>query len=353
MSFLRKIKRGYRKITNTVDKYPVIILPYLTYGTNKMVYLRGRVLEDKNIRPQKDDNLFDLIRNTYKRFQTDEKVGVELTATIDESEFTTVTNNDGYFSIRNEIDKIELDEEKTNFLPVTYQLNNSGVFAHSQMLVPDKRVDFGIISDIDDTILHTGVSSFLKLKVLYNSLLKNATDREPLKGASQLYRALECGPSADKRNPFFYISNSPWNLYKYLRIFLKEQNFPKGPVLLRDFALPWQAHHETEKNHKQREIRNIFLTYPKMKFILFGDSSEHDARIYSDVAREFPEQVICIFLHTVSRRSKMEYVKSVISGSQHVEMILVNNAIQAAEHAYAKGLICENDFQLIQQQPMV
>lgn len=323
----------------------VMILPYVTYGTKNMAYLRGRVLEDKNIRTNEDDTIFDLLKNTYKRFWTDEKENVKVKASFADNEFETKTNQEGYFRIRDKVNDIQLQKNKHNWVLVNYSMEGSDTEAVSQMLVPHMNCDFGIISDIDDTVLQTGVTSFLKLKVIYNSLLKSAFDRDPLQGASPFYQSLEKGPSGKNTNPFFYISNSPWNLYNYLRMFLQEKKFPFGPVLLRDFAMPWQSNYQSEKNHKQREIRNIFLTYPKMKFVMFGDSAEHDATIYSDVAREFPKQVICIYLHAVNKKRKMEYVKSVIDGSGHVEMVLAGNALEMAEHAVQNKLITEQSYQ--------
>ena len=38
------------------------------------------------------------------------------------------------------------------------------------MLIPSKQAEFGIISDIDDTILHTGLVSTLKWRVIYNTV---------------------------------------------------------------------------------------------------------------------------------------------------------------------------------------
>ena len=333
---VQKIRRSFG--------YDIMILPYTTYGTKNMAYLRGRVLEDKNIQPKKDDTIYHLLKNTYKRFWTDEKENVVIKASFEGNEFVTTTNQEGYFRIREKIDPLELDEDQHNWVSVGYTMEGGDAEAVSQMLVPQTGCDFGIISDIDDTVLQTGVTSFLKLKVIYNSLLKSAFDREPLQGASPFYQSLEKGTKGTNSNPFFYISNSPWNLYNYLRMFLREKQFPAGPVLLRDFAMPWESNYQTEKNHKQREIRNIFLTYPNMKFIMFGDSAEHDASIYSEVAREFPEQVICIYLHAVNKKRQMEYVNSVIDGSEHVEMVLASSALEMAEHAFHNDLITKQAY---------
>ena len=73
-----------------------------------------------------------------------------------------------------------------------------------ELLIPEKNAEYGVISDIDDTIMHTGVTSFLKWRLLKNSLLTNAYDRIPLKGAAELYQKFHLGKSGKNKNPMFY-----------------------------------------------------------------------------------------------------------------------------------------------------
>lgn len=345
---LNNIRKLFRRLTGRADNYPVIIAPYQTYGTESMVYLHGRVLEDKNIRPDVDDSLLDILKNTYKRFQTSEKPNVVVTATSSHFQFQATTNDEGYFRIREQVNLKHIDRNKPNWLNIQYSLaNEPSISAKTQILVPNKCVDFGVISDIDDTVIHSDVTSFLKLKLLYNSLLKSVKKRLPLKGASEFYQALYKGKSNKNTNAFFYISNSPWNMYDYLRIFLKLSQFPKGPVLLRDFALPWQKNFKSSKFHKKREIKNILESYPKMKFILIGDSGEQDAKIYSEIAKEFPAQVICIYLHISKLKRKMQFVHGIIHQSPHVKIELVTDAIQAAQHAFKNEYISKESLDSI------
>ena len=104
------------------------------------------------------------------------------------------------------------------------------------MLTPCADSDYGVISDIDDTILHTGVVSSLKWRVLVNTIFKRARSRDALEGTANFYHKLHRGHSGKKSIPIFYVSHSPWNLYRYLELFLKTDNFPKGPILLRSIS---------------------------------------------------------------------------------------------------------------------
>src|SRR5690606_30970573 len=125
--------------------------------------------------------------------------------------------------------------------------------------------------DIDDTILHTGVVSLLKWRVLFNTAFKGAFSRMPLEGAAPFYHMLHRGKSGEKVNPIFYVSHSPWNMYRYLEYFLKKNDFPKGPILLRGMNTIFNKKSQDEKPQKQKEIIHILNAYPYLNFILIGD----------------------------------------------------------------------------------
>ena len=88
-----------------------------------------------------------------------------------------------------------------------------------------------MISDIDDTILHTGAQRALDM--VRQTFTGSELTRVPFAGAPELYRSL-ASTTAPGGNPFFYVSSSPWNLYGFLRSFLRHRHFPMGPLLLRD-----------------------------------------------------------------------------------------------------------------------
>ncbi len=348
--FTASIFTWFRKLFPGSAGGKTIVVAYKSYGTADHIYLRGRVLEDNTIKHKDARGPFRMIAHTIQRFNTFEKPFETVVAKISNHEFTETTNLEGFFRLQGTIKPLAIDQDQINWVPIECHLKEDpSICAQTQMMIPSVDQDFGIISDIDDTIMHTGVASFLKWRLFYNSALKHVQKRKPLIGVSPFYKALSITKRGEKNNPFFYISNSPWNLYNYLNQFLQKYDFPEGPILLRDFAWPGTKGYRNEKNHKQREIINIFNTYPKMKFVMIGDSAEHDASIYSEVARQFPERVICIYLHTVKKRKRMEYVQGIVDTSKHVEMLLVNTTKDAAIHAKERGLITENQYESLIQ----
>jgi phosphatidate phosphatase APP1 len=206
-------------------------------------------------------------------------------------------------------------------------------------LIPSTKAQFGVASDIDDTILHTGVVSTLKWKVIYNSVFKHAKNRIPLEGAAEFYHKLHRGASGENANPIFYVSHSPWNLYRYLELFLRQHNFPKGPILLRNLSNLLRRQPQNQKPQKEREIINLLKTYPNLPFILIGDSGEHDPDIYIKIAEEFPKRILAIYLRSVKHKAKMQRVKSLLDNYKTTKVLLVESSAQAIKHAKEHNFI--------------
>ena len=332
-----------------MGKPQIKLSPYRSYGTRNHLYLLGRALDDDKLKMTEQQNFFRTLVNTYKQFDSDEIAGAEIALRLPEGTIlTTRTNPEGYFlfdrttssSLKQHVDKEGWVQLKTAFRT---QRANSRISSDNdfpaELLIPPLTSRFGVISDIDDTILHTGVTSFLKWRVLQNSLFRKAHSRISFKGAPEFYSKLHQGRKGSEQNPIFYLSNSPWNLYEYLKLFLEINHFPKGPILLRDFRTPFDKTVKPEKPHKQKEIINILKTYPRLKFILIGDSGEHDPRIYTEIAAKYPQRILAIYLRSVRHRKKMEQVRSIIDKSEKVPVLSVEHSAEAEAHARESGFI--------------
>ncbi|PVW17145.1 App1 family protein [Marixanthomonas spongiae] len=335
-------------------KDPLQIITFQSYGTDSHFYIRGRALEDENIDLSKN-GLFSLIKNTYKRFETDEIPFTKLKITLpNDSVYYTKTDKRGYFKFKENIRGLAEMTNEEGWLPyeISFEetfskrvINNNNRFPGKMLISSSwsspqvKKTEFGVISDIDDTILQTGVTSFLKLKLIFNTFFRNAESRSPLQGASKFYQLLHQGKTGKEANPLFYVSHSPWNLYRYLALFLKANNFPKGPILLRSFPTPFRRKEKEEKPQKQQEILDILETYPKMSFILIGDSGEHDADIYIEIAQKFPKRIKAIYLRSVTHKKKMARIRGLFSSFEITPVLLVSDSKEAIAHARSLGFI--------------
>jgi phosphatidate phosphatase APP1 len=343
---IRRIKKLLGRYKNFEQ---ILITPYRSYATAHHLYVLGRVLDNKPLKIEQEQNFFNTIKNTYKQFDSFEIPEVEVEVKLPNGKtISAITNEEGYFVIDWKVDE-DLSKLTNKEGWLSYELYYRGKLFpktillknpfEGELLIPDTDAEFGVISDIDDTILHTGVTSFLKWRLLKNSLFTNTYKRIPLKGAAELYQKLAVGKNDASQNPMFYLSNSPWNLYEYLKLFLDHQKFPKGPILLRNFRTPFDRSLKPEKPHKQKEIINILKSYPHLKFILIGDSGEHDASIYTDIAAQFTDRILAIYLRSVTHKKSMSRVRSIVNDFDTTPVLLVDSSRQAEKHARKNGFI--------------
>ncbi len=340
---IKKIIGLYKDIDN------VLITPYRSYGTQRHIYLLGRALDDVPLKIVEDQSLWKTLKNTYKQFDSFEIPEAEIELKIPGVlSLTTKTDCEGYFLFdQNIIGDLSAIADEEGWLRVDlYYKNKSGAPTNlgndhfqGELIIPEAEAEYGVISDIDDTILHTGVTSFLKWRLLKNSLLTNAYNRIPLKGAPEFYQKLHLGKSGRNKNPMFYLSNSPWNMYQYLKLFLDYNKFPKGPILLRNFRTPFDRSLRPEKPHKQREILNILKTYPDLSFILIGDSGEHDASIYTEIAVQYPDRILSIYLKSVRHKGQMRRIRSIVDNFKTTPVLMAETSADAQLHARENGFI--------------
>lgn len=323
---------------------PVQIVPYRTYGTPRRIYIKGRVLEDKGIAAAGDkDTVLNNLLNMYKRFESDEVRGAVLSAHLPDEAHEVTTDSEGYFVLDLNPTTPIINEQLWH--PVPLRLVHApipfkeGLEVNAEVMIPPPDAEFGVISDIDDTVVKTTATDLLAMS--RTTFLNNARTRLPFAGVAEFYKALQLGRNGKRNNPFFYVSSSPWNLYDLLKDFLDLNEIPAGPLLLRDFGTNKKPEGGGHAGHKLKEIRQIFEAYPHLPFVLVGDSGQEDPSIYREVVKQFPGRVLAIYIRDVllpERRKIAEEVSGSLAAHK-TEMIIVENTTAAAEHAAKTGLI--------------
>lgn len=333
---------------------PLQVITYRTYGTAHRIYIKGRVLVDKGIvTAHESHNTMSNLLNMYRRFESDEVPGATIHLTMPGEEHRTLTDKEGYFTFS--IDPIIPIDTKELYHTLTLQLQSapihfSPVSATAEIMIPPADAEYGIISDIDDTIIRTGATSLLAMGKTV--LLSNARTRLPFSGVSEFYKALQLGRNGKRNNPFFYVSSSPWNLYDLLVDFMDHNEIPAGPLLLRDFGIQSESFMSGDYlGHKFKEIAQILSTYPHLNFVLVGDSGEQDPPIYHEVVKQFPGRIIAIYIRDVAPGKKHETAQQIAHAVKElgVEMILTEHSVEAAGHAAASGLIFRKELPAIEQ----
>ena len=324
------------------------IIPFKTYGTQEYLNVRGRALEDEEIDLSKK-GLWNVIKNTWKRFETDEIRNTPLVVKLQNNRTIPVTTDaEGYYLLDTKTSNLEQYISEDGWLHYSIGYENPAIFKNEifgensfsgKMLVAPPASEYGVISDIDDTILHTGVASTLKWKAVFNTFFKNVSHRKALEGTATFYNKLQKGKLNNNCNPIFYVSNSPWNLYEYLDCFLAENKFPNGAILLRDLRHLFDKTQKPSVPHKYSEIQNILDMYPSLSFILIGDCGEHDPDIYIDMVAKNPNRILTVYLRSVADKRKMDRIKNIFKTYTAVDVLLVDTTSEAVAHAKGKGFI--------------
>lgn len=267
------------------------IEPYVGHGGTEGVVVRGRVLDDPPPSEAVDgEGVGAAVRRTLRDFVTNELPGVPLRVSVAGASVEAVTDAEGYFVVRLHADPDELASPWTTGtveLGGDYRGLTGSHTAPLDVRVPGPDARFGIISDIDDTILETGVQRVGHM--IRQTLTGSALTRTPFPGAADLYRDLTAGV-----NPVFYVSSSPWNLHTFLVSFLRHRGFPMGPVLLRDLLGT-----SSGREPKSGRIREILDLHPHLPFVLIGDSGEKDPETYAEIVRDYPGRILAVYIREV------------------------------------------------------
>ena len=329
----------------------MLLLPYRSYGTATRLYFIGRVLDEAPLPPPAErGSVWRGIKTMWQRLETDEVPGATVEIGLEGHVTRVETDDEGYFRIN--LTPATPLPWNDGWHPVPLRLvglpkgvaltGDDAITATATVLVPPPDAEFGIISDIDDTIVETGATSLPRM--FRNTFLRTYRKRLPFAGVAEFYRALQLGLNGKRNNPVFYVSSSPWNLYDLLDDYMTFHGLPAGPLLLRDFGIARANLREGHLDHKLREITQVFETYPTLTFVLIGDSGQRDPVIYREVVRRFPSRVRAIYIRDVEtgQDSKRDAIVTTLAAeirAEGVPMLLVADTAAAAAHAVTLGLV--------------
>ena len=236
-----------------------------------------------------------LFTERARLFMVDHKGGKRIVVQVADKTWTLgKSRSDGRFSGVVHLLEADVDNLRNNPLPLRAVLSEKDPrqFAGEVGFVDDRGIT--VISDVDDTIKITNVGD--RKAMLRNTFLEPF---EPVPGMPAVYRAW-----AEKtKAQFAYVSASPWQLFLPLSAFVRSNGFPAGTFYLKKFRLKdesfWSLFQNPEK-YKPAVIEPLLKRFPNRRFVLVGDSGERDPEIYAELARQFPTQVMRIYIRDVT-----------------------------------------------------
>lgn len=167
-----------------------------------------------------------------------------------------------------------------------------------------------VISDIDDTVVFTGVAN--RAAMLWRLFVAGADQRRAFAGVARLYGALHMGaggPSASANNPVVFVSRGPWGLYDILGEVFHRDGISAAiggdPVLLlREWGMSLQSPlPRRAPEHKRGLIDAVMAVHPTLPVVLVGDSGQRDPETYASIARACPGRVAAILIRDVDGRA--------------------------------------------------
>ena len=91
---------------------PIMIMPYYGYGNEHCVFMKERVLEkEKIVENEEGASKLRHLKNTYRRYESDEIPGARVKASYGDKEEILVTDDEGFFEVEFRFDE-PIDQQK-------------------------------------------------------------------------------------------------------------------------------------------------------------------------------------------------------------------------------------------------
>ncbi len=350
-SVLTNIARAFRRALQLLARPAkgdrghggIVIQPYRGYGSREEVFLMGRVVKQLGTGSSvREGTLRRDVIDIGRRFLRWGVADAVLVGRFGGTAQQVTTDRHGYFRLHMRLAQPPPSGSLWHQMDLELVRPAAADKTKGDLFVPPSATHYVVISDIDDTVMYTGVAN--KVKMLWRLFVQGAQSRVAFPGVAAFYRALHCGASGAGLNPILYVSRGPWSIYEVLDEFFNLHGIPVGPVLfLREWGLTLQHPlPRRAEGHKLDLTRDMLSLYSDLPFILIGDSGQHDPEIYTQVVREHPGRVLAIYIRNVRRdperrRAIEALAREVVDAGS--SLLLAADSFAMAEHAVEHGLI--------------
>ncbi|KAL2869236.1 uncharacterized protein BJX67DRAFT_347902 [Aspergillus lucknowensis] len=210
------------------------------------------------------------------------------------------TNESGHFSIRASL----------SFVPTHIRVLASEGLSAVKPVEIIKPTGVSLISDIDDTVKHSAITSGAK-EIFRNVFVRELADLN-IEGVTEWYNSL-----AKLGVDIHYVSNAPWQLYPLLDRFFKMVGLPAGSLHLKQYSGMLQGIFEPTMEKKKGTLEQILQDFPERKFILVGDSGEADLEVYTDLVLANPGRILGVFIRDITTPERTAFFEKSVDHLQH------------------------------------
>lgn len=267
------------------------VVAYTGYGTASRIRVLARVVlvppRSKGIIARDFEHFMQ--RRGWRNFAALPCGHVPARITVGDTVLGLTTDRQGYIDVRIRDHHLEPGWHTVGITART----SRPVQAPVQVIGDDVR--FGIISDIDDTVITTFLPRLFI--AAWNSFVLTEQARMPVPGMAEMYQALLAdNPGA----PVCYVSTGAWDTAPFLERFLSRNGYPRGALLLSDWGPTNTGWFRSGRDHKRRALRDLAKDLPRIKWVLIGDDGQHDPSIYADFAQHLHKRVRAIGIRQLS-----------------------------------------------------
>lgn len=279
------------------------VIPYIGYGSTEWVRVLGRVLYLPETEPQEAEAPAESLRPVvaqvarvrgWRSFTSVHVPHSPVRVLIDGEPITEVASDRGGV-----IDHVVPVKLSPGWHTITLQANGArsgrAEAAHAPVYIVDPTAHFGLLSDVDDTILNTALPK--PLVAAWNSFVLDEHARTSTPGMPVLYDHLL---AKHPGSPVIYLSTGAWNVAPALSRFLERNLYPMGSLLLTDWGPTTDRWFRSGKDHKTRELSRLAREFPDVKWVLVGDDGQHDEELYQRFATAHPENVAAVLIRQLS-----------------------------------------------------
>jgi phosphatidate phosphatase APP1 len=274
------------------------VVSHTGYGSEAFVRVLGRVLLTRRPEnhpgadaeaPMSELRAAEQEQRGWRAFITAPAMNVPLKITVGERTVLTRSDRSGYIDVTVKGHGLEPGWHEA----VVNADGAEEVRAAIRVIGPDET--FGIISDIDDTVISTSLPR--PLIAAWNTFVRTESARHVVPGMATMYRTLlDEHPDA----PIVYVSTGAWNTAPHLGRFLKRHGYPLGPLLLTDWGPTNTGWFRSGQEHKRACLHRLANEFPNIRWVLVGDDGQHDPKIYGDFAEDRPDRVEAIAIRELS-----------------------------------------------------
>lgn len=274
------------------------VVPYTGYGTEASARVLARVLLTRRpgeragadaLAGARELRTAEHEQRGWRAFVTAPAMAVPVAVTLGERTLRTRADRSGY---------VDVTLNGHGLGPGWHEARISSPDAEdvdAAVLVVASATTFGIVSDIDDTVISTSLPR--PLIAGWNTFIRHEGARHVVPGMATMYRTLlEQHPGA----PVAYLSTGAWNAAPQLTRFLRRHGYPAGPLLLTDWGPTNTGWFRSGREHKRSSLHRLSRDLPQVRWLLVGDDGQHDPQIYGEFAQERPDRVEAIAIRELT-----------------------------------------------------